>query len=355
MKVGILSMQKVMNYGSFLQSFALKKTIENLGNQCEFIDIEQGIIFPELKRTIPFYIKKIVERYLKWDILTRLYYMRNFHNRFQNEFFNLLGVNVHNIKHFDVIIIGSDEVFNFCQRTPWGFTLQLYGKISDTNKVISYAASFGNTTLKDIQHFGVEKSISSALVSMSSISVRDINSFNIVKELTGISPSINIDPVLMFNYLPYVKPTKEKDYIIIYSYPNRIKAREEIKAIRDFAKRYNKRLISIGFYFSWCDKTVIPDPFEVLGYIKGADFIITDTFHGSVMSLKFNRPFIALVRDSNKQKMTSLLSQFKLEDRIVDNINLLENKMLQHINYELVNSILEKELLKSLDYLKYNI
>lgn len=52
MKVGILSMQKVMNYGSFLQSFALKKTIEEFGHQCEFIDIEQGRIFPELKRTI---------------------------------------------------------------------------------------------------------------------------------------------------------------------------------------------------------------------------------------------------------------------------------------------------------------
>lgn len=355
MKIGILSMQKVMNYGSFLQSFALKKTIENLGHQCEFIDIEQGVVFPELKRTIPFYIQKTVERYFKWDVLTRLHYARIFQSRFKNEFFDMLGVNTHTIKYFDTVVIGSDEVFNFAQRVPWGYTPQLYGKVANTNKVISYAGSFGHTTMADIKYFGVQEDISSALLSMKSISVRDANSSKIVEELTGKTPSMNIDPVLLFNYLPYVKPTLEKDYILIYSYPNRIKTRKEIESITTFAKKHHKKIISIGFYFSWCDKVVIPEPFEVLGYIKGADFIITDTFHGSVMSIKFNRPFVALVRDSNKQKMTSLLLQFHLSDRIVDNIDLLENKLLQKIDYKIVNSILEKESLNGLNYLKQNI
>ena len=58
MKVGILSMQKVKNYGSFLQGFALKTTIEKLGHQCEFIDIEQGRIFPELRRNFLFLINR---------------------------------------------------------------------------------------------------------------------------------------------------------------------------------------------------------------------------------------------------------------------------------------------------------
>lgn len=344
-----------MNYGSFLQSFALKKTIENLGHQCEFIDIEQGFVFPELKRTIPFYIKKTVERYLKWDVLTRLHYTRIFQARFKNEFFDLLGVNIHTINHFDTVVIGSDEVFNFAQRVPWGYTPQLYGKVGNTNKVISYAGSFGHTTIEDIKYFGVQEGISSALLSMQSISVRDVNSSKIVEELTGKTPSINIDPVLLFNYFPYVKPTPEKNYILIYSYPNRIKTSKEIKAIKIFAQKHHKKIISIGFYFPWCDEVVIPEPFEVLGYIKNADFIITDTFHGSVMSLKFNRPFVALVRESNKQKMTSLLSQFNLTDRIVNNINFLEDKLLQEIDYKSVNCILEKESLKALNYLKQNI
>lgn len=355
MKIGILSMQKVMNYGSFLQGFALKKTIEDLGHECEFIDIEQGHIFPELKRTISFLIEKVIERYLKWDFLTRIKYTKRFQQRFKKEFFDLLGANTHTIKQFDTVVIGSDEVFNFAQRVPWGYTSQLYGKIANTNKVISYAGSFGHTTLKDITYFNVKDEIGNNMQSMYAISVRDQNSFDIVKELTGKKPHVHVDPVLMFNYHPYVKPIDRKDYIIIYTYPNRIKDPKEISAIKTFAKKYNKKLISIGFYFPWCDETIIPEPFEVLGYIKNADYIITDTFHGSVMSLKFNKQFATIVRNTNKQKMTSLLSQFNLHNRIVDKIEHLEDKLMIQSDYTFVNSELEREQKRSIEYLKTNL
>lgn len=355
MNIGILSMQKVMNYGSFLQGFALKRTLEEFGHHCEFIDIEQGKIFPELERTSAFLFKKAWERYCKWNVLTRIRYTRMFQNRFHNEFFEELGVNKHTIENFDLVVIGSDEVFNFAQRVPWGYTPQLYGRISNASKVISYAGSFGHTTLEDIHHFGVCDEIASALLSMAAISVRDVNSFNVVKKLTGKDAHFDIDPVLLFDYEPYIKTVSRKNYIVVYSYPNRIKKKEEIAAIRDFAKKHNKKLISIGFYFPWCDETVIPHPFEVLGYIKGADFVITDTFHGSVMSLKFNRPFVALVRDSNKQKMTSLLSQFGLQNQIVDNVTFLKEKLLQKIDYIAVNESLKKAQIESLDYLKSNL
>ncbi|WP_302608441.1 polysaccharide pyruvyl transferase family protein [uncultured Bacteroides sp.] len=355
MNIGILSMQKVMNYGSFLQGFALKRTLENLGHYCEFIDIEQGKIFPELKRTPFFLLKKGWERYCKRDILARLRYTRLFQKRFSNEFFEELGVNRHTLQYFDVVVIGSDEVFNFAQRVPWGYTPQLYGKVSKASKVISYAGSFGHTTLEDIYHFGVGEEIASALSVMSAISVRDVNSFDIVKRIVGREAHIDIDPVLLFDYKPYIRSISRKDYIIVYSYPNRIKKKEEIIAIKKFAKKYNKKLISIGFYFPWCDETVIPHPFEVLGYIKGADYVITDTFHGSVMSLKLNRPFAVLVRDSNQQKMTSLLSQFNLQSQIVADMNSLEIKLLYKIDYSSVNKVLKKAQIESLVYLNSHI
>lgn len=355
MKIGILSMQKIMNYGSFLQAFALKKTIEELGHDCEFIDIEQGQVFPELKRSYSFLIKKAMERYFKWDFLTRIKYTRIFQDRFKNVFFELLGANNQSILHFDTVVIGSDEVFNFAQRVPWGYTPQLYGKIPNADKVISYAGSFGHTTLKDIRIFNVEKEIAENMNTMNAISVRDRNSFEIVEKLTNKQPYIHVDPVLMFDYYSYVKPTNKKNYIIIYTYPNRIKDKKEITAIKRFAKKYKKKLISIGFYFSWCDETIIPDPFEVLGYIKNADYIITDTFHGSVMSLKFNKQFAALVRSTNKQKMTSLLTQFNLQGRIVDTIEKLEEKLQLESDYSFVNSELEKERIRSIDYLRTNL
>ena len=355
MNIGILSMQRVMNYGSFLQGFALRRTIEELGNKCEFVDIEQGKIFPELRRTPSFLLQKAWERYGKWDLWKRIRYTRMFQQRFRNEFLETLGVNEHRLPHFDTVVIGSDEVFNFAQRVPWGYTPQLYGRVSNADKVISYAASFGHTTMADIEHYGVKEEMAAALKSMRAISVRDDNSFALVKELTGKEPLRHVDPVLMFDYAPYVKSVDKENYIIIYTYPNRIKSRKEIEAIRTFARKHGKKLVSIGFYFPWCDETVIPNPFEVLGYIRQADYVVTDTFHGSVMSLKFNRPFAAIVRSSNRQKMTSLLSQFRLDNRIVGNMEKLEDKLLMSSDYDFVNMELQKERIRSLDYLKANL
>lgn len=355
MNVGILSMQKVMNYGSFLQAFALRKFIEQIDNYVEYIDIHRGTVFPELKPTFLFLINKAVERYAHRDALKRLRMTKGYRQRFAHEFFELLGTEKHTLTHFDTVVIGSDEVFNFAQKVPWGYTPQLYGKVENADLVISYAGSFGHTTLEDIRHYGVEQEIASAMNSMAAISVRDMNSYEIVKALTGKEPFIHVDPVLMFDFSSYIKPCNRKDYIIIYSYPNRIKDKREVEAIRAFAKKHGKKLISIGFYFSWCDETVIPDPFEVLGYIQGADYVITDTFHGSVMSLKFGRQFAALVRPSNRQKMTSLLDQFHLRKRIVSDINCLEDTLLAKSDYNKVNEILAQEQERSMQYLSEHL
>lgn len=355
MKVGILSMQKVMNYGSFLQGFALKRTIEDLGHQCEFIDIEQGKIFPEYKRTYIFIIRKIIQRFIKWDFIKHIKYTAIFHHRFKNIFFDLLDTDKHTIQHFDTVVIGSDEVFNFAQRVPWGYTPQLYGAINNTNKVISYAGSFGHTTMKDIIQYKVKNEIAFSMNKFSAISVRDQNSYDIVKELLNKEPILHVDPVLMFDYKPYIQSINKKNYILIYTYPNRINDKKEINAIKSFAKKHNKQIISIGFYFSWCDETLIPTPFEVLGYFQHADYVITDTFHGTVMSIKFNRKFATIVRNTNKQKLTSLLKQFKLDNRIVNEIQLLEEKLLINSDYTLINQKLKEERTRSLYYLQNNI
>lgn len=354
MKVGILSMQRVVNYGSFLQAFALQNIIKNRGD-CEFIDIERGVVFPELRRTPGFLMRKAIDRYFNWDVITRIRYAKKLESRFRNEFFGMLDIDEHHIAHFDTVVIGSDEVFNFAQRVPWGFSRQLYGSVKNADKVISYAGSFGNTTWKDILHFGVGDDIAGAMGSMSAISVRDDNSSDIVERLLSIRPLKHVDPVLVFDFSPYVSFPVEEDYLIIYTYPNRIKAPKEIQAIKSFARKHNKKIISIGFYFPWADKTVIPDPFEVLGYIANADFVITDTFHGSVMSIKYNRPFVAMVRPSNRQKMLSLLSQFGLVERIVCDMDLLERKLLTPIDYCSVNALLELERTRAFQYIEENI
>jgi len=297
-----------------------------------------------------------IKRYFNWNAIVsslgRIKYQKMYYERFDSVYLPELGVHNHTFDEYDLVVIGSDEVFNFNQHTTYGFTPQLYGDVKNAKKVVSYAGSFGTTTIDVIDKFGVREILAETMSKMAAISVRDTNSFDVVKKLLGKEPSFNIDPVLMFDYQKYAKEPKEKDYIIVYSYPNRIKGKEEIKAIKRFAKEKGKKLISICFYFPWCDETVIPHPFEVLGYMKNADYVITDTFHGCVMSMKFNKLFVALVRDSNKQKMSSLLDQFGLGDRMCEEFGDLRDRMEKVIDYAPVNEQIAKEAEKSMQYLK---
>ena len=141
----------------------------------------------------------------------------------------------------------------------------------------------------------------------------------------------------------------------MYSYPNRFNGKDEVNAIKKFAKQKGKKLISICFYFPWCDETLIPHPFEVLGYMKNADYVITDTFHGCVMSMKFNKKFVSFSRKSNMQKLTSLLEQFGLSDRICRCPEDIVKRMEKPIDYKTVNEKIESETNKAINYLKTNI
>jgi hypothetical protein len=357
MKIGILTMHEVKNYGSFLQAFSLKKNIEKLGCEVEFINIIPGEQLDEYKQSKCVRIHKLLIRLCGWNFIKRFKTIYQFQKRFSKEFLPILGVKSgYNNSFHDLVVIGSDEVFNVAQQTWFGFSPQLFGYGLNAGKIITYAASFGATTINIIDKLGLRSEIGKDLKNINQISVRDNNSFNVVKSLINIEPKINIDPVFIYDYSKYIPQKKHKNnYIIIYSYPGRISDKNEIKAIKHFAKFKNLKLLSIGHYFSWCDEVVVPTPFEVLSYFRDAAFVITDTFHGSVFSIKYNKPFATIVRNMNSNKLTFLLLQFGLENRIVSDMSELSVIEQMPINYAPVNMKIKSEKEKAITYLKDNI
>lgn len=358
MKIAILSMQEVKNYGSFLQAFSLKSNVEALGHSCDFINIQPGIQFKEYQLGRFHKLKLLFKRLWGWDFITRFKFLKSFHYRFQNEFLPELGVNIGEInkKHYDVIIIGSDEVFNCAQKTWFGFSPQLYGEGLNSDKVITYAASFGATDIAVLEKLGIKNRVAELLKRLAQISVRDQNSFNLIKILTGKTPLKHVDPVFIFDYSKYMpQHVSLKDYMIVYTYPGRISKKEEIEGICNYAKEHHLTLISIGHYFPWCDKTLVLHPFEVLAYFKHATCIVTDTFHGSVFSIKYNKQFCTIVRDMNNNKLSHLLEQFDLRSRICKNPTQIKAILDTPINYSPINHQIEIEIEKAKNYLKSNL
>ena len=197
MIVGILSMQRVINYGSFLQAYALKRKLENMGNEVRFIDIESNKKSDiNKKKRIANILNKLqlVDRYL----IRRIVDSRK--NRKLNKIIlyaqeKYLGLDKSTMRSMDckAVVIGSDEIFNCDSNSVWGINGQRFGDIADVDFCVSYAASCGYTGIENIR---IEDriTIENGLKKLSHISVRDKNTFDFVKDVSGKTANYNLDP-----------------------------------------------------------------------------------------------------------------------------------------------------------------
>lgn len=283
-------------------------------------------------------------------------YLKARTRRFETEWFPLIGIqDPVDESSCDAVVVGSDEVFNISPDAKWGVSYQSFGDVH-CDCTISYACSFANTTYEDLCALNIEKRIAAAMNKFKAISTRDSASEQDARILTNRDVSIHLDPVLVGDFNAIVPNSiPYKDYILVYSYDNRIHETSEVKAIKRFAKRYNKKLISFGFYQNWCDKNILVDPFTLMACFRNASYVVTDTFHGTVLSIKHNRPFTAFIRDSNRNKITDLVTRLHLENRVVVAPQELKSVLESNIDYDSVNKRLAMERKRSLEYLYRNL
>ncbi len=353
MKIGILSMQKILNYGSFLQAFSLKKQFEKMGHDVYFIDIEKGTqIVSGAKKEAKGSILKKFDRYFLKRIQN--YSMHKKMSKIHIEDYTKYLQTVKTLpsgKIFDLVVIGSDEVFNCLNPSPWGFSKQLFGDVKNAKKVVTYAASCGFTDFKGAKNAGIVDELKSALEKISKLSVRDANTFDFVQNITGKEPLIHLDPVFISDYDENIVNCKfKKPYLLVYAYSNRITDKKEIKAIKNYAKKNKLEILCVGMQQRWCKNNITASAFELLGYVKNATCIVTDTFHGTVFSIKYNKRFVSLVRDSNSNKLGGLLKQFGLFDRAILDIDAFNEVLDCDIDFTNANALILNEQQKAKDY-----
>jgi hypothetical protein len=346
MKVGILTMHRVINYGSFMQAYALKRVIESLGHQCDFRDFRAGEPRHKgVKVAVPGVLDKLgkIPRLVTapGQTLRRRAFRRELAECYERECWPRLGVSAEMNYDLggDAIVIGSDEVFNYTQNHTIGYVPCLFGKGISAPKIITYAASAGYATWNDVEADGMVTELAEGLRGMSHISVRDQNTFDIVSRCIGVPPTMVIDPTLIYDFTGEVPKGKNAPpYILVYAYEGRMESEREIEAVRGFAERHKLRVVSAGAFHAWCDDNVAVDPFTLLAMFRDAAYVVTDTFHGSIFAMKFERQFATLVREqntwgSNSNKVGYLLNQFGLQSRIAPDLDGLDDLLRTPIDY----------------------
>lgn len=370
-KVGIMSMQRIVNYGSFLQAYALKQLIEGLGYRVEFVDYHIGpSIIKDNADNENKYVRKIEKgletfRY-KAPLSHKLAFIQ-YKRSFAKKYMMLLGVTdeMNYTPELDCLVIGSDEVFNCIQKNSnVGYSPELFGKDNRAKKLITYAASFGNTTLDKLDAYGKTKEVGELLSKFHALSSRDMNTGRIIEHLTGRTPVYHLDPVLTYDYMnccdqiPDIKRTER--YLVLYAYSGRI-SDKEADWITTYAKKKKLKVYAISGIQKCADRFIDCSPFKVLAYFKNSDEVITDTFHGSIFSVITHRRFTTLVRKSvgnsygNEEKLTDLLERLQLTDRMAVHIADVEKINSKAVDYGAVDTLLKIYRERAYNYLRSNL
>lgn len=245
---------------------------------------------------------------------------------------------------YDLAISGSDQVWNpdFLRRYP--YLLRIPGR----NKKISYAASIGKEELTD-----EEKEIfRNALKSYSMISVREESARKILQPLTCQKIEVVLDPTLLIDVRVYRKIEKcpkamvgGRKYILCYILGNS----DYLDAIKDYARKTGCDVI----YFS--DRRDSNYGIEEFLYlIHHAELVCTDSFHASVLSFLYEKPFIIFRRtgelDYMYSRLRNLIELFKLNNREYNGKAITEDNL--RADYSRAKMILKTEREKSLGFIE---
>lgn len=349
MKIGIITFF-TNNYGALLQCFALQYTLHNLGHDTAVINRNWGDFQPK---------SSFFSQFKNWVFYNPFNEFRNKHIKFTKQICNKNDLH-HVTKEFDMIIVGSDQVWNADCISTMGLYYYL-DWCPDKIKKVSYAVSFGkdsfNTSASNI------KTISTILQKYEKISVRELSGINICKTLFNINAKQTLDPTLLLTSSEYDKMiglyNKRKNFICQYFLDS--SKEKELLAINianifkipiynnypNHIKKYKRIIFMTNRYLSVK---------EWLSNIKNASYIITDSFHGVVFSIIFHKQFVCI---NNKKRgatrFKSLLSILKLEDRLVDeefaSIELVKKILKNPIDYTKIENILTIERHNSFNYL----
>lgn len=346
MKICIVTVYNTINSGSYWQAKALGMTLEKLGNETVYLKRknDKNSSSSNLNKTIKL-IKILIKCKFKETIIT-LKTFREFHKSEKN--FSIIPNNEKYFKDIDCFILGSDTIWNIDSKFFLKNYKIFFGEIFKGKKVISYAASIGNTSIETIKKY---KDIPEMLNNLHSILVRDQETSNMVKKLTNRQAEIVCDPTLLLTKKDYEKIENipmENKYIFLYL--QKKLTNQQIKELKEFSSKNNLKIVSCGQYDRCADENIVNYPEAFLNYMLYADYIITDTFHGTVFSVNLEKNFIVL--NQNKKKVNDFLYRVGLENRLINNDEKITSKFIEKIDYKKSNEKLNEFRKNSYDFLK---
>ena len=350
-KIGILTFSNSYNYGAALQAYALKTVIDELGYEASIIDytiksdfrqynpaiFSSGLIFAPVK--IKDYFEN-VKRKKAFSAFRERYFNLSDKQYFDSD--ELTELN----EMYDAFVVGSDQVWNvnITHKIPEDFLLSF---VSDTKIKIAYAPSIGNGEDTFLENRNI---FSDRLSRFDFISCREESGADLIGKITGQSIPVVLDPTLLLEPEKYIALDSEyegrKDkYIFVYTF-GKIRKDYILKLAKE--KQLKIKYFSNFFHPGLCEKISHSGPSEFINLIRNAEYVITNSFHGTVFSILMKKQFCVYNLSANDLRIQPMLNRFGLNSRIYTAGFNIDNQ----INYRNIFDKINIERKSSIAFLK---
>ena len=358
MKVAILTQPLGHNYGGLLQAYALQTYLKKIGCGVETLDrpMPKGSNIIACKAYIKNLIKLLLGRIKAIPTSKKKSYIQRELADFRDNRLEMSPTifseaelrEYYRSKSFDAFVVGSDQVWR-PRYSPsiLNFYFDFLDDIQSEAKRLAYAASFG---VDDWEYTNeVTKRCEQLIQQFDAVSVRESTAVNLCADKFGVQAKMVVDPTLLLEPADYKSLISQCD--------ENINAGCVLAYVLDVAPEKRMVAKTVG---SWLDVDVFSIKPEVtisqvphkeihkcdypsvekwVQAFHDASFIVTDSFHGTVFSIIFNKPFIAIGNSKRgTTRFDSLLSKFDLNDRLVDSVKDLTPELVnQKIDWNAVN------------------
>lgn len=373
MKIGILTQPLYVNYGGLVQCFALQKVLRNMGHEPVVLQREFLRNYT-LKGAISYYAKLIVKQLLgrkeSWhyyiDPKRREYIAKNT-DKFIEKNIPSRSAKCYTTEELkreverlqlDAIVVGSDQVWRpFYSPCQPNYFLDFLGE-DDSIKRISYAASFGGDEWTFTEE--LTKQCGELLRQFKAVSVREKSAIALCKEHFGVEPVQVLDPTMLLGkeeYNALIQASNKPEGLFCYVL-NRNEEKDDIinqvakvTGLEPFETMPELELNSYNLYED-LEKCVYPPVEDWLASFRDAKMVVTDSFHGTVFSIIFNKPFwVVGNKDRGMARFESLLSQYGLAERLVTQERIGAIDLFNPIDWKRINEKREKLIDESKRYL----
>lgn len=359
MKIAIITFHRAINYGAVLQAYALQEAVRKKGYEISILDYACPVMEKYTASFNMFEKEHKIKNYIIAGIKVPFRFIRK--KRFYSfcKKYLRLSKPVRDLEDvcevYECFITGSDQVWNdYLTGNDMTYFLDF---VNADNKKNSYAACFGYETLPE----NLKERYKECLSKFNNISVRDETSKKIVSELLGEKKEVSVvaDPTLLWTenfWGKFKKENTQGKYIIVYSLNEEIGL---MKCAKKISEKYKLKILYICNdileikKYSYAKHIFSPKPEDFVSLIANAEYVITNSFHGTVFSLIFHRNFYCETqyRDKKNKRIEDLLKDVGCTNRIMTNEGRIDEQN-DRIQWNVIDERIENMRKKSMEFLE---